>query len=239
MADAGKKLAEVFLRLREGEVKAGVKTLDLDRKIEEWIRGMGCVPSFKGYHGFPASACISINEEVVHGIPGDRRIEEGDIVGIDIGLIIPEGWHADSAETFLVGAVDPEVEELCRVTQEGLQAGLAACVAGNRVVDISRAVEGHARKKGYGVVEQLVGHGIGTSLHEDPQVPNCESMTMPNPKLEVGMVLAIEPMFNLGGKEIITLPDEWTVVTADGKPSAHYEHTVAITSDGPRILTAR
>jgi len=239
MADAGRKLAEVFLRLRDGEVAPGVRTIDLDRKIESWIKGMGCVPSFKGYHGFPASACISINEEVVHGIPGNRRIEEGDIVGIDIGLIIPEGWHSDSAETFLVGEVDSEVQELCRTTQAGLQAGIEAAVAGNRIADIGRAVEAKAREKGFGVVEQLVGHGIGTSLHEDPQVPNFESMTMPNPKLEVGMVIAIEPMFNLGTKEIITLPDEWTVVTADGKPSAHYEHTVAITADGPRILTAR
>jgi len=185
------------------------------------------------------SSCISINEEVVHGIPGNRKIQEGDIVGIDIGLIIPQGWHSDSAETFLVGEVDDELKDLCATTRAGLQAGLDACVAGNRLSDIGRAVERHARKKGYGVVEQLVGHGIGTSLHEDPQVPNYESMTMPNPKLEVGMVLAIEPMFNLGTKEIITLADEWTVVTADGKPSAHYEHTVAITADGPRILTAR
>jgi methionyl aminopeptidase len=219
-------------------VRAGVSTGDLDRKIEEWIRGAGCVPSFKGYHGFPGSSCISINEVVVHGIPGDRVVQEGDIVGIDIGLIM-DGWHADSAETFLVGAVEPQVKDLCETTRASLHDGLAQCVAGNRIADIGRAVERRARERGYGVVEQLVGHGIGTNLHEDPQVPNYECMTMPNPKLEVGMVLAIEPMFNLGTKEIYTLPDEWTVVTGDGKWSAHYEHTVAITDNGPWILTDR
>jgi methionyl aminopeptidase len=238
MAAAGRSLAKVFLRLRDGEVRAGVKTRDLDDKVERWIRDMNCVPSFKGYHGYPASVCISINEEVVHGIPGDRVIEDGDIVGIDIGLI-QNGWHADSAETFLVGDVEPESRELCETTLQGLQAGLDACVAGNRIADIGRAVEKHAKEKGYGVVEQLVGHGIGTSLHEDPQVPNYECMTMPNPKIEVGLVLAIEPMFNLGGKEVLTLPDEWTVITADRKRSAHYEHTVAITEEGPKVLTDR
>ncbi len=238
MAAAGRSLAKVFLRLRDGEVRAGVKTRDLDTKVEKWIREMNCVPSFKGYHGYPASVCISVNEEVVHGIPGDRIIEDGDIVGIDIGLI-QNGWHADSAETFQVGDVGPESRELCETTLQGLQAGLDACVAGNRIADIGRAVEKHAKEKGYGVVEQLVGHGIGTSLHEDPQVPNYECMTMPNPKLEVGLVLAIEPMFNLGGKEVLTLPDEWTVITADRKRSAHYEHTVAITEEGPKVLTAR
>jgi methionyl aminopeptidase len=238
MSAAGRMLAEVFLRLREGEVVVGTKTGDLDRKIEGWIRGMGCIPSFKGYHGFPASACISVNEEVVHGIPGNRVIKDGDIVGIDIGLI-HNGWHADSAETFLVGDVDDEIRELCATTYDSLRDGLAAAVEGNRVADIGRAVERRAKEKGYGVVEQLVGHGIGTSLHEDPQVPNFECITMPNPKLEVGLVLAIEPMFNLGTKEIHTLADDWTVVTADGKWSAHYEHTVAITEDGPKVLTDR
>lgn len=238
MTAAGRMLAEVFLRLRDGEVKSGVKTGDLDRKVEKWIRGMDCIPSFKGLYGFPASACISINEEVVHGIPGNRVIQDGDIVGIDIGLI-HNGWHADSAETFLVGDVPDEIRELCETTYASLRDGLEAVVEGNRVVDIGRAVERRAREKGYGVVEQLVGHGIGTALHEDPQVPNFECITMPNPKLEVGLVLAIEPMFNLGTKEIRTLSDDWTVVTADGKWSAHYEHTVAITEDGPRVLTDR
>lgn len=238
MAAAAADLAAVFLALREERVRPGVSTGELDRFVEEMVLAQGNIPSFKGYHGFPGSACISVNEEVVHGIPGDRPIEDGDIVGIDIGLI-KDGWHADSAETFVVGEADPTVVALCETTRAALMDGIAAARPGNRVVDIGRAIERHAREKGYGVVESLVGHGIGRDLHEDPQVPNFECFTLPNPELSAGMVLALEPMFNLGSKAVKVLPDEWTVVTVDGSWSAHYEHTVAITDDGPRILTAR
>lgn len=238
MAAAARDLVEVFLELRDGHVKPGVTTRELDALVEKVIVGQGNIPSFKGYHGYPASSCISVNEEVVHGIPGDRVLKDGDVVGIDIGLI-KNGWHADSAETFLVGEVDPRLRELCEVTRAALHDGIAQARAGNRVSDIGRAIERRAREKNYGVVEVLVGHGIGTALHEDPQVPNYECKTMPNPKLEVGMVLALEPMFNLGTKDVRTLSDDWTVVTADGSVSAHYEHTVAITDNGPRILTDR
>ena len=238
MAAAGKDLAAVFLELRKGHVKPGVTTKEIDTLVESAIRDKGNIPSFKGYHGFPGSICISINEEVVHGIPGDRVIQDGDIVGIDIGLI-KDGWHADSAETFLVGEVSADAVELCETTLAALMDGIEAAVPGNRISDIGKAIERRGREKGYGIVEELVGHGIGRELHEDPQVPNYECFTMPNPKLEAGMVLALEPMFNLGGKTVRTLPDQWTFVTTDGLRSAHYEHTVALTKDGPVVLTAR
>lgn len=238
MAASCADLASVFIELRKGHVRAGVTTGELDKLVEELIVGMGDTPSFKGYHGFPASSCISVNEEIVHGIPGDRVIEDGDLVGIDIGLI-KDGWHADSAETFLVGEVADDARELCEITKAALERGIAAAVPGNRVADIGRAIEALGREKNYGIVESLVGHGIGRALHEDPQIPNYECLHMPNPRLEVGMVVALEPMFNLGTKEVVTLEDDWTVVTADGSLSAHYEHTVAITEEGPQVLTAR
>jgi methionyl aminopeptidase len=238
MASAAADLARVFIELRKGMVREGVTTRELDELIDAMIHDEGNIPSFKGYHGFPASSCISVNEEVVHGIPGPRPLRPGDVVGIDIGLI-KQGWHADSAETFCIGEVAPEVAKLCETTRAALMDGIAVARAGNRVSDIGRAIEKRGRDMGYGIVEVLVGHGIGTELHEDPQVPNYECFTMPNPRLEAGMVVALEPMFNLGTKEVTTLPDEWTVVTADGSMSAHFEHTVAITEDGPRILTDR
>lgn len=238
MAAAAADLAEVFLRLREGIVQPGVTTAEIDRWIEDRVLAQGNLPAFKGLYGFPGSACISVNEEVVHGIPGDRVLESGDIVGVDVGLI-REGWYADSAETFRVGEVRPEVERLCATTLRALEAGIAAARAGSRLSEIGRAIEALARPNGYGVVETLVGHGIGRALHEDPQVPNVERFHGPNPTLEVGMVLALEPMFNLGSRHVRVLEDEWTIVTVDGAWSAHFEHTVAITEDGPRVLTAR
>lgn len=239
MAAAGEDLARVFLELRaSGVVRAGATARDIDRFVEERILEQGNLPAFKGYHGFPGSACVSIDEEVVHGIPGDRVIEDGDVVSVDIGLV-REGWHADSAETMGVGEVQPEVERLCRVTEQALTDGIAACRPGNRLVDIGRAIERHARENGYGLVESMSGHGIGRDLHEEPQVFNFESFSVPNLELEVGMVLALEPMFNLGTGRVRVTGDEWTVVTMDGKWSAHFEHTVAITEDGPWILTAR
>ncbi len=219
-------------------VEPGITTGEMDQRLESMIRDAGCIPSFKGYHGFPASACISVNEEVVHGIPGDRVLEEGDIVGIDIGLI-HDGWHADSAETLPVGEVNEEAERLLRVTDECLWRGIEAIAAGKRLSVVGTAVEALARDEGFAVVETLVGHGIGQQMHEDPQVPNYRCFSMPDPVMDEGLVIAIEPMINVGTKRVVTLADGWTVVTADRKLSAHYEHTVAVTADGPRVLTDR
>jgi methionyl aminopeptidase len=230
-------LASVFLEIRQ-LVAPGVTTAELDEAIEARIREAGCIPSFKGYHGFPGSACISVNEEVVHGIPSSRVLVEGDIVGIDIGLI-RDGWHADSAETVPVGRVGDEALRLIAVTRECLARGIAAIAPGRRISAIGSEIESHARANGFSVVESLVGHGIGRNLHEDPQVPNFRCYTMPDPVMEVGLVLAIEPMINAGTKRVVTAKDEWTILTADRRLSAHFEHTVAVTADGPRILTRR
>jgi len=230
-------LASVFLDIRK-LVVPGVTTKALDEAIEAMIREAGCVPSFKGYHGFPASACISVNEVVVHGIPSDRELVEGDIVGIDIG-VIKDGWHADSAETIAVGEVSDEAARLLRVTRECLELGIAAIEPGKRISAIGTAIEKHARTHGLSVVETLVGHGIGRDLHEDPQVPNYRCFTMPDPVMEEGLVIAIEPMINCGTKRVATEKDDWTIRTADRRLSAHFEHTVAVTADGPRILTRR
>ncbi len=230
-------LASAFLKIRP-LVRPGVTTIELDEAIEAIIREAGCIPSFKGYHGFPASACISVNEEVVHGIPGKRVLEDGDIVGIDMGLI-KDGWHADSAETIPVGSISDDTLKLLKTTEECLRLGIEAVAPGERISAIGTAVENHARENGFSVVESLVGHGIGTDLHEDPQVPNFRCFTMPDPVMEVGLVLAIEPMINVGTKRVITARDDWTILTADRKLSAHFEHTVAVTADGPRVLTRR
>lgn len=230
-------LASVFLEIRK-LVRPGVTTLEIDEAVETRIREAGGIPSFKGYHGFPASACISVNEEVVHGIPSRRKLAEGDIVGIDIGLIL-EGWHADSAETIAVGSVGEEAAKLLKVTQECLALGIAAIAPGRRISVIGTAIENHARVNGFSVVESLVGHGIGRDLHEDPQVPNFRCFTMPDPVMQEGLVIAIEPMINCGTKRVVTAADDWTVLTADRRPSAHFEHTVAVTREGPRILTRR
>ncbi|MCB1184951.1 type I methionyl aminopeptidase [bacterium] len=230
-------LASVFLAIRE-MVVPGVTTGEIDEAIESRIREAGCVPSFKGYHGFPASACISVNEEVVHGIPGDRELLSGDIVGIDIG-VLKDGWHADSAETLAVGEIDPEAARLLQVTRECLEKGIAAIAVGERISAIGSAIEKHARAEGFSVVESLVGHGIGRELHEDPQVPNFRAFNHPDPVMEEGLVIAIEPMINAGTKRVVTARDDWTILTADRRLSAHFEHTVAVLADGPRILTRR
>ena len=230
-------LASVFHEVRR-LVRPGLTTGELDESIEAAIRDAGCIPSFKGYHGFPASACISVDAEVVHGIPGKRVLVEGEIVGVDIGLI-RDGWHADSAETLPVGEVGPEAARLLAVTEECLERGIAAIEVGKRLSVIGIAVENHARANGYSVVETLVGHGIGEDLHEDPQVPNYRCFTMPDPVMEEGLVIAIEPMINAGTKRVITARDQWTVITSDRSLSAHFEHTVAVTVDGPRVLTGR
>ena len=217
------------------EIKAGMSTRDLDQLVEDYIRSRGARPAFKGYQGFPAAACISINEEVVHGIPGDRVIKEGDIVSVDVGSLI-DGYYGDSARTYAVGDVGEDKTKLMDCTLESLMAAIDKVQKGNKLGEISSTVQRTAEARGYGVVRQLVGHGIGQAMHEEPQVPNFGS-PHEGPVLEVGMVVAIEPMINMGTHDVVTMPDGWTVVTADGQPSAHFEHTVAVTENGPDILS--
>jgi len=236
MAAAGRIVAET-LALVQKHAKPGVSTEQLDRIAEDFIRSHpGARPSFKGLYDFPATLCTSINQEVVHGIPSARRIlKEGDLLSVDVGVWL-EGLHADSAATFPIGRVTPEAERLLKVTQEALAAGIAQAKAGNHVGDIGHAVQSVAEKAGYSVVRELVGHGIGSSFHEEPQVPNYGKPKR-GPRLAPGMTIAIEPMLNVGGPEIRTLDDRWTVVTEDGSLSAHFEHTVAIADNGARVLT--
>lgn len=218
-------------------VRPGMSTRELDAVAEAYIRGHGATPSFLGYHGFPATICVSVNEEIVHGIPGDRVIADGDLVSIDCGAIV-EGWHGDAAVTVAVGEVGDEERALLRVTEDALWRGLAAALVGGRLSDISHAVESSIRSAGrYGIVEEYVGHGIGTEMHMDPQVANFGPPGR-GEKLVAGMALAVEPMVNLGERHTRLLDDEWTVVTADGARSAHFEHTVALTERGPWVLTA-
>jgi methionyl aminopeptidase len=216
-------------------VRVGVSTAELDQKIEAFIIARGGKPAFKGMYGFPASACISVNEEVVHGLPGARVLRDGDIVTIDLG-VEKDGFFGDSAYTFAVGDPAPEVEALLRVTQKALYAGMAMAKSGQRVSDIGHAVESIVAPHGYGIVRDLVGHGIGRKLHEDPQIPNFGEAGH-GAVLQSGMTLAIEPMVNAGTFRVKTLADGWTVVTADGQRSAHYEHTVVVRDNGPEIVT--
>ena len=234
MRRAGRIVAEV-LALVESELKPGVSTAHLDRIAERYIRAAGAVPSFKGYHGYPASLCISLDDEVVHGIPGERVIREGQVVSIDAGAIY-EGWHGDGARTFAIGPTRPEVTRLVETTRAAMMAGIAAATPGNRIGDIAAAVEDVATPGGYGIVRQYVGHGIGTAMHEEPQVPNFRSAAR-GMQIVPGICLAIEPMLTLGSHEVETRPDGWTVVTRDGSLAAHFEHTIAITEQGPQILT--
>jgi len=223
------------LDMVEKTIAPGMTTKDLDTLIEEFIRSQGAIPGFLNYNGFPASACISIDDEVVHGIPGDRIIKEGDIVSVDIGSIVDD-FYGDSARTFAIGQVSSKKTRLMEVTQKCLELAIDKAHKGNRLGEISAVVQINAENAGYGVVRALVGHGVGRKLHEDPQIPNFGSANA-GPVLETGMVLAIEPMINLGTYEVYTKPDGWTYVTADGLPSAHFEHTVAITDNGPDILS--
>jgi methionyl aminopeptidase len=219
----------------ERAAQPGVRTKELDRIAYEKIVGAGARPAFLGYRDYPATLCISVNDEVVHGIPGDRRLEEGDIVGLDLGAIV-EGFYGDAARTVGVGAVNAECQKLMKVTRESLMAGIAQCRKERRVGDIGHAVQQHAEKYGYSVVRSFVGHGIGTALHEAPEVPNYGPAGR-RERLVKGMCLAIEPMVNVGGPDVKTLEDGWTAVTVDGSLSAHFELTVAITDEGPWILS--
>lgn len=234
MRQAGRIVAETLAMVGEN-IKAGMTTKELDTLIEDFIRSKNATPAFLNYQGFPASACISIDEEVVHGIPGKRVIHDGNIVSVDVGSIF-EGFYGDSARTFAIGQISEDKAKLMECTEKSLFSGIDKARNGNKLGQISAAVQEVAEKEGYGVVRQLVGHGIGRAMHEDPQVPNYGSPAE-GPELKVGMVIAIEPMINCGTYQVKTMPDGWTIVTADGRPSAHFEHTVAITENGPDILT--
>lgn len=218
------------------QIKVGMSTYELDKIIHDYIVKNGAKPSFLGYGGFPGSACISINDEVIHGIPSKKRIiHDGDVVSIDVGAYI-DGFHGDSAFTFPVGNVPEETLQLLKVTNESLYLGIEQAVAGNRIGDISHAVEEHCTSYGYGIVKQYVGHGVGRDLHESPEVPNF-GRAGHGPRLVAGMTIAIEPMINAVGEDVKVLSDGWTVLTRSGSPSAHFEHTIAVTPDGPVILT--
>ena len=227
-------VAEVFQRLK-GEITSGITTRELDQIAEDYIRSRGAVPAFKGYRGFPATLCISINEEVVHGIPGQRRLKEGEIVSIDVGVNLA-GYFGDAAMTLPVGEVDQEAKRLLEVTEKALYIGIEEAKTGNRLFDISFAIQRWVESHGFSVVRDFVGHGIGKSLHEEPQIPNFGSPHQ-GPRLEKGMVFALEPMVNEGTYEVRILSDAWTVVTADGKRSAHFEHTIAIADGEAEILS--
>lgn len=236
--DVMRRAGEITARILQEVVEAvspGVTTRELDQLAEARCKELGAKPAFKGYHGYPCCLCISVNEQVVHGIPGKRTLKEGDIVGIDFGVIV-DGYYGDSARTVAVGKVTPDAQRLLQVTQEGLLRGIQEAKLGNRLFDISHAIQNYVERHGFSVVREFVGHGIGRSLHEEPQVPNY------GPKgkgvsLKEGMVLAIEPMINAGGHAVRIESDGWTAVTVDGSLSAHFEHTVAITKNGPEILT--
>lgn len=234
MREAGRIVALTHQELSKA-IKPGVTTKALDELAETVIRSKGAIPSFKGYNGFSGSICTSVNEELVHGIPGKRTLQEGDIISIDIGACF-QGYHGDSAWTYAVGTISKEDQRLMKVTEESLYKGLEKAIPGERLSDISHAVQLHAEAAGFTIVREYVGHGIGQSLHEDPQIPNFGSPGH-GPRLKPGMVLAVEPMVNAGERYVRTLEDNWTVVTVDGKKCAHYEHTIAITEDGYEILT--
>jgi len=216
-------------------VKPGITTAEIESFADAYIRAKNAVPAFKGYRGYPASICTSVNNEVIHGIPSDRVLKEGDILGVDLG-VYKDGFYGDAAYTFPVGKILPEVERLLKVTEESLYIGIESARVGNRVSDISYSIQRHVESNGFSVVRAFVGHGVGSELHEEPQVPNF-GLPGRGPRLRSGMTLAIEPMVNEGGYEVLILDDGWTAVTTDGKLSAHFEHTVLVTLNEPRILT--
>ncbi len=234
MRDAGRIVAKTHLELTQA-VKPGVTTKELDIIADDFIVKSGARPAFKGYNGFPATICTSVNEEVVHGIPGLRKLETGDIISIDIGAVI-NGFFGDAAVTLPVGKISAEAQRLLNITQQSLSAGISKAVIDNRLYDISSSIQTLVESNGFSVVRDYVGHGIGRNMHEDPQVPNFGKPGR-GPRLQSGMTLAIEPMVNMGAYEVKTKQDNWTVVTRDSKLSAHFEHTIAITDQGPEILT--
>jgi methionyl aminopeptidase len=235
MREAG-RILDLTRKMLEEHIKPGISTLQLDQLAESFIINLGATPSFKGYHGFPGSICTSINEVVVHGIPSTKHIlKEGDIITLDFGVNY-KGYHADSATTYPVGKVTPEIQKLLEVTEKSLYVGLEQAKPGNQVSDISHAIETYVKPFGYGIVEEFTGHGIGRSLHEDPYVPNFGKPHQ-GPVLKPGMTFCVEPMVNLGTKRVKILSDNWTTVTTDRKPSAHFEHMIVITETGYEILT--
>lgn len=229
------RLVSLTLRLVVENIRPGVTTELLDRIVEDFIKSMGARSAFKGFRGFPANICVSIDEEVVHGIPGKRRLSPGELVSVDVG-VEKNGYYGDAAATLSAGDLPDEKKRLVLTTKEALYKGIEKAVEGNRLFDISHAIQNHVESMGYSVVRDLVGHGIGREMHEEPQVPNFGQAGC-GPRLKRGMVLAIEPMVSAGGHEVRTLDDNWTVVTLDGSPAAHFEHTVAITQAGPDVLT--
>lgn len=235
MRTAGKLLRQVFDEVAK-MVAPGVTTAQMDRKARELIESAGARPAFLGYHGFPATLCTSVNEEVVHGIPSDRVLIEGDIVSVDCGLVL-NGFYSDTATTFPVGTISEEAQRLLRVTEESLYKAIEKMTVGTRIGTVSYAVQEHVEKEGFSIVREYTGHGIGRAMHEAPQVPNFGKPDT-GFRLQEGLVLAVEPMVNVGVWQTETLDDDWTVVTADGAYSAHFEHTIAVTADGPQILTA-
>jgi methionyl aminopeptidase len=234
MREAGQIVAGT-LNLMKKSIEPGTTTAELDRLAEDYIRSHDAEPAFKGLYGFPASICASINDEVVHGIPGDRRLKEGDILSIDVG-VERQGFNGDAAATFPVGEVSPEVQELLEATQEALEKGIAQALAGNHLSDISHAIQSNAEARGFSVVREYVGHGIGRDMHEDPQIPNFGPPGR-GPLLKPGMTLALEPMLNMGTHSVQVDDDQWTVRTGDGNYSAHFEHTVAVLEDGNEVFT--
>ncbi len=238
MYDANQIVAEVLCMLRK-TVTVGMSTYELDKMAEDLCRKRNSTPAFKGYHGFPASLCVSINEEVVHGIPSrKRKLKKGDILSVDFGVCY-KGFYGDSAITIPVGRIDHDTHRLLTTTEESLQLGIEQVIIGNRISDISQAIQECVETNGFTVVRQFVGHGIGTSLHEGPEIPNYVQKGSRSPRLIEGMVIAIEPMVNLGTHKVTVLRDGWTVVTADKMPSAHFEHSVAVTKAGPLVLSSR
>jgi len=229
------KITAGALQIAGEKIQAGMTTKELDKIIHDYIVSHGATPSFLGYGGFPASACISVNDEVIHGIPGKKKILDGDIVSVDVGACI-NGYHGDSCKTFAVGKISKEAQDLLDATEASLYIGIEAAKPGARIGDVSHAIEEYILSKGYAIVKQYVGHGVGKNLHEDPEVPNYGHAGH-GPKLVAGMTIAIEPMVNIKGEGVRVMPNQWTVMTTSGSLSAHFEHTIAITSDGAIILT--
>ncbi|MBP1927286.1 methionyl aminopeptidase [Sedimentibacter acidaminivorans] len=234
MKKAGRLVAKAHELVRNN-IKPGITTKELDQIVEDFLKSQNAIPTFKGYNGFPYSICASINEEVVHGMPGDKKLKEGDIISVDIGATF-EGYVGDSAKTFLVGEVDEEKRRLVEVTRQSFYEGIKFAKESYRLSDISHAIQEYAESAGFSVVRDYVGHGVGKNMHESPQIPNFGKPGK-GPRLQPGMVLAIEPMINAGTYNVRVLDNDWTVVTLDGKPSAHYEHTIAITDGEPELLT--